>query len=78
MEVGEAGFGEVKEEGWLLRGNGVRGGRVVELRCAGSLRTFQLARTSKLWHWKESQLFWYVWYMLAGIQYELLLQVKAP
>jgi len=45
MQVGEAGFVEVKEEGWLLRGNGVWGGRVVELRCGGSLRTFQLART---------------------------------
>lgn len=47
MEVGEAGFGEVKEEGWLLRGNGVRGGRVVELRCAGSLKTFPAGKDVK-------------------------------
>jgi hypothetical protein len=64
MVVGEAGVEEVMEEGSAWRGNGVRGGCVVELHFAGSLKTFQLTGDVKaltVTLQKESRLFGYVW-----------------
>lgn len=40
-------FGEVMGEGAVLRGDGERGGRAFELRCARSPKTFEVARAWK-------------------------------